>query len=167
MARKFTIPPEQARYVVREANEVERTELEGGAGRYRRAFLGSSMVVEVTWLFTADQYNYFKAFFKGSSAGYGSKSFTMDLLVDDALELQEHTCYFLPNSVRLRRVEGLSFQVEADLEVEQIVKEEGLWDAEVVIYEEFDGNEQLYLDLLDQLSDSLNTDFPSYPVMVP
>lgn len=164
--RKFQIPPEQARYSVTDGEETLRTQLDGGKGRYRRDVLNSTSKVTVTWLFGKEQYEYFRAFYK-STTKTASQPFLIDLIMDGVDALTEHTAYFVPGKIKLTKVQGLSYSVQAELEVEPADVDDAFYDIIVLSYEEFGENRQAMLDLLNGLEQLVNVDLPGEPVFVP
>lgn len=108
------LPPEQDSYSVEDSSEVvTRTQLDGGAGRYRRVLFGTSSLVTCTWICNADEYDYLKAFYRQVSEG--ADSFLTNLIIDSA-DLVEYECHFIPKSFKLVAVKGLSYTVSATLE---------------------------------------------------
>ncbi len=156
--KKFIIPPEQASYSVTDGEEVARIELDGGKGKYRTDILNSSSLVNVTWLFTPAQYEYFRAFYKGSAAASGATPFLIDLILDEALTLTEHTAYFIPKKVKLKKVQGMSYSVSAQLEAIPTVYSDGYFDWIVTMYETYGEDQQGIITMLNQLDQLVNID---------
>jgi hypothetical protein len=163
--KKFLYPPDQASYSLSDGKEVVATQLEGGASRYRRDIINASVFVDVVWTFSTYQYDYFRAFLKGSAADRGSKPFLIDLIIDEATQLTEHEAYFIPGSIRTASVRGLMVQVQASLEVKPIVYEDGYFDLVVALTEEFgDRLPQEVQSLFNNLHEFVNVKLPSLGV---
>jgi len=112
---KFLIPPEQTGYGVQFGEETKRTQLEGGAGRYRQDILNSSTMVNVKWLLHPDEYEYLQAFYR-TITKHGALPFTIDLIIDTP-DLVEYTVHFIPGSIQLSSQSGQGYGVDAQLEV--------------------------------------------------
>ena len=165
--KKFQIPPEQASYAVDDGESVIRTVLDGGKGKYRTDILNATSTVDVTWVFSAIEYEYFRAFFKGTAAAQGATPFLIDLILDEAQALTEHTAYFIPNKTKLTKVRGMSYTVKAQLEVEPKEYTEGYFDFIVYMYETYGENQQGMADMLAQLEQLVNVDLPGEDVFTP
>lgn len=164
---KFQILPEEARYTVTDGEETVRSKLDGGKGRYRADILNSTSKVTVSWVFRPSQFSYFRSFYKGASAARGATPFLIDLILDEGTSPVEHTAYFVPNKVKLRKVRGESYEVTAELEVIPVTYESGYHDAIVWIYETYGEDQTTLTTLLDQLEQLVNTDIPGEPVFIP
>lgn len=158
--RKFILPPDSDSYQVTDGKDAIYTELGGGLGRYRLDVLGASFKVRCQWSLDRADYDYFRAFFK-SFAEKGGLPFLVDLIID-ASSIEEHTAYFIPDSVRLIRQEGHLYVVAADLEVRPIPREEGYDEIIVVLYEAYGASfEQQAITNLDLLEQLVNVDLPA------
>lgn len=113
---KLILRPDNSSYSVTDGKEVVSTALDGGAGRYRRDILGATSSVNVQWVCDREDYHYIRAFYR-SLLGKGAKPFLIDLVLDDPLPV-EHKAYFVPGSMTLTSQRGLSYIVQAQLEVE-------------------------------------------------
>lgn len=161
--KKFVLPPDERSYKVTDGEETLRVQLDGGKGRYRKDMLNSTSEVKVKWTFTKPQYEYFRAFYKGT-AQTGAKSFLIDLLMDEASGLQEVEANFIPGKVSLSRVRGLSFEVTANLEVKPVEVNEAYYDFIVFTYENFGDDNTGMVTLLNRLAQFNNVDLPAIPV---
>ena len=128
--------------------------------------MNATSIVNVTWTFTRSQFEYFRAFYKGSTVS-GALPFLIDLVLDEAFALTEHQANFIPKKVRTSRVRGHSYQVTADLEVKPFAYADGYYDAIVFLYEEFGDDAAGAASLFNQLEQFVNVDLPSTPVFVP
>ena len=166
--KKFTIPPEESRYTFKDGEETLRAELEGGKGRYRKDILNATYRVTVRWVLNQIQYEYLRAFYKATTtADSGSSPFLIDLLLDEAQQLTEHTAYFIPKKLKLNKVRGLSHEVQAELEVIPKEYTDGYFDTVVFFYETYGENQQGAADLLNQLEQLVNVDLPGEDVFTP
>jgi hypothetical protein len=116
---KFLIPPESEGYSVSYGEEVIRTQLEGGQGRYRSDIFNASRIVECSWKLNAEQFDYAGAFYR-AVAKYGSVPFEIDLIVDSP-QLLERTVNIVPGSWQLTGQQGLGYFLKATLEVHPTV----------------------------------------------
>lgn len=112
---KLLLTPEAAGYSAAFGEEVIRTQLEGGSGRYRADMLNSSSMVECSWTLTAAQYNYLAAFYRTHKKG--AVPFEIDLILDSA-EKVERVANFMPNTFQLTGQSGPNYFVKATLEVQ-------------------------------------------------
>lgn len=115
---KFLITPTASGYSANFGDEVVRTALDGGAGRYRADVLQSSAMVECNWVFTANQFDYFSAFYRLHKKG--AVPFEIDLIVDES-ELVERVVNIVPGSYQLTGQSGGNYYVKATLEVHPIL----------------------------------------------
>jgi hypothetical protein len=120
---KLALIPESDGFQVTDGNEVIAIALDGGASRFRRDKLGASSVVNVRWVMDPGQWQYWRAFYR-TATKRGSLPFLCDLLSEDGSGLAEHTCSFVPGSVRLPEQRGLMYVQEATLEVTPIAGDE-------------------------------------------
>jgi hypothetical protein len=114
---KFLITPTAAGYSTSYGEEVIRTALDGGAGRYRADVLQSAAKVECSWALTAAQFDYMSAFYRLHKKG--AVPFEIDLIVDGS-ELVERVVNIVPGSYQLTGQSGASYFVKATLEVHPI-----------------------------------------------
>lgn len=130
---KLALRPDADGYSMAEGNDVIGTELEGGAGRYRRDKIGSTNRVSCTWTLNRDQYRYWRAFFH-TATERGSLPFLCDLVGEDGTGPKEHTCRFVPGSVSLSRQVGLTYVMQATLEVEPLLHSEAVDTAVMALF---------------------------------
>lgn len=109
---KCVIPPERSGYAGTPGVDVVSTALDGGLGRYRADQLGCSEQVTVQWSVGKADYNYLRAFFRQYKAG----PFLIDLILDFA-DATEYTAFFVPGTWTLNSNVGITFVVQATLEV--------------------------------------------------
>lgn len=110
--------PEQDGYTVEESAEtVVRTQLDGGAGRYRKVLFGVSKLVTCTWICDENEYDYLKMFYRVTQEG--ALPFRTQLIFDTS-QLEDYECHFIPKSLKLESVKGLAYTVSATLEVTPI-----------------------------------------------
>ncbi len=118
MTAKFPFIPEQAGYSVDHANEVVSVRLKGGASRTRADITGATHNVSATWLLDRVDYQVFLKFMNVTTLR-GSVPFLADLIIDFWAPTQ-YKCLMVPGSMKTTRVEGFSYRVSMDLEVEQV-----------------------------------------------
>lgn len=155
---KLTIPPDQPGYSVKDGKETLRSQLDGGAGRYRKDVLNSSSAVAVRWSATREQFLYLRAFYNSVSKS-GSIPFLIDLYIDNSYELTEHEVYFIPGSFGLTAHSGLQFTVGAQLEVKPIVANEAYDQSLVMLYNAYGSFEEASR-VLDQIAILVNDQMP-------
>jgi hypothetical protein len=113
---KLMLTPNQDSYSVsRNHPGYVRTDLEGGAGRYRRDLEGSTQKITVKWTLDKNDYTYLCAFYRtflDSMTG-----FRIDLIVEDE-GLAECRAWFMPGTMKLNRQRGHIYESQATLEVE-------------------------------------------------
>lgn len=113
--QKFTVPPDNSSYGVSDGKEVFAVQLDGGASRYRRAVIGATSTVDVSWILGPDEYKYVRSFYRGIT-GKGAIPFLIDLILDENF-LTEHKAFFIPGSFKLTGQKGLTYWLSAQLEV--------------------------------------------------
>ena len=153
---KFIIPPDQASYAVTDGKEVVYTQLDGGAGRFRRDILGATSRVVVQWTCNREKYKYVRSFYRGVTVS-GSLPFEIDLYLDDPFELTTHKAYFVPETMKLASQQGLQFVVTAELEVYSAEDEDGGYYA--LFYNEF-GEDNSKWQLIVDFDTLINVDIP-------
>lgn len=116
---RLLLRPDSASYSVQFAEEAVRVQLEGGRGRYRSDVLNGSDRVTAQWTLDRNEYDYFMAFYR-SIANHGATTFQLELIVDD-FDLGERDVNFIPGTVSLTGQQGLSYTVQAELEVHAVV----------------------------------------------
>lgn len=134
---KLNYPPEQAGYAVTDGTETVSIQLDGGLSRSRKDILNSSSLVNVSWLLSPSYYEYLRAFYKETTAGgTGATPFLIDLILDEYV-LTEHTAKFVPGSMTLAGMSGQSYKIQAQLEVEPIVYDDGYFLAIMALVDQF------------------------------
>lgn len=116
---KYAFPPDQNGYSVADTAESLLVELEGGAPRVRRDIVGAWPTVSASWTCDRLKFNYFREFFRSATLS-GSLPFLIDLQIDSADELTEHTAQFVPGSINLNQVNGLTYVVSATLRIKPL-----------------------------------------------
>lgn len=132
---KLILPPDKEGYSVTDGTEVIAVQLDGGAARYRRDVLGATSRVPVQWKLNPGNYRYLRAFYR-TATNNGATPFLIDLLMDEPT-LTEHQAYFVPGSMKLSSVSGLTHTVAAELEVIPDLPDAAYDAALVMIYEEY------------------------------
>lgn len=153
---KLTIPPNKEGYSVTGGTEVIGVQLDGGASRYRRDVIGATSRVSVQWSLSQGAYDYMRAFYRTATVN-GSAPFLVDLLMDEP-QLTEHTVYFVPGSMKLSGVAGLTHYVSAELEVYPKPRDEEYDIALLMLYTEYGDNVAQFV--LNQLEQLANVDLP-------
>jgi hypothetical protein len=111
---KLLLIPTQTGYSHSAPEDAVRTQLEGGAGRYRSDYIGKTSIVNVSFWCNATQHDYFWAFYRHSTSR-GALSFTLDMILE-ASALTTYTAYFIPGSITVTP-NALNFTVSCQLEV--------------------------------------------------
>ena len=135
MPSVLKVTPDQAGYSVTDGEEVLAVKLDGGLSRYRRDVVGAASTVRVQWSVGPTEYTYLRAFYR-TTTSQGTESFLVDLILDSAT-LTQHTAYFVPGSMRLTRVRGNTYTVQAQMEVKPLAPDSEYDEALVMIYEEY------------------------------
>lgn len=112
---KLKIRPDSANYSVDYAEENVYAKLDGGRFRVRKKVVNSSSVVNCQMTLSHKSYLYLMAFYR-TATNSGSLPFKMDLIIDG--ELDERTCIFIPDSMKLTGQSGLSYMVSFRVEAE-------------------------------------------------
>ena len=112
---KLKIRPDSASYFVDYGEENLYANLDGGRSRVRKKVVNSNSLVNCQMTLSHQSYLYLMAFYR-TATNKGSLPFKMDLIIDG--QLDERTCIFIPNSMKLNAQMGLtyivSFRVEAE-----------------------------------------------------
>lgn len=94
---------------------ADRTDLEGGIGRYALAWQRGTQTFNVTLMLTQQKFSVWNAFFL-RKIGRGTITFLMD--IDSGMGLEAHYCNILPGSYNAVLTSGtvyaVAFQVEAE-----------------------------------------------------
>lgn len=154
---KLVLPPDSSGYTVSdELDGVVRNILEGGAARYRRDIQKTSKSVQCTFICTALEYQYLRAFYR-TWVDNPSGAFLADLVID-GMDLTTHSCYFIPGTFILTSQQGGSYTVQAQLEVRPLDYDTELDSTYVALVGEYGLNDwQIYVDLFDIV---INVEFP-------
>lgn len=155
---KLQLSPDSATYTVTDGNEVAYTNLDGGAGRYRRDVLNSSSIVTCQWTLNRDDYQYMRAFYR-SGVESGSLPFLIDLVLDMPYQ-QEFEVYFIPNSMKLVEQSGYMYKVAANLEVIPIAADTDYDLGTVTLYSIYNSIEEP--EIFSLLAHLVNVDMPLY-----
>jgi hypothetical protein len=116
MAYKLALTPTTSSYSIDESiAEVVRVQLQGGAGRYRRDIIGSTKIVNCTWITNSTGWEYLNAFYRVNNS-QGGASFKMDLVISESVP-KEHDVRFIPSTFKLSSIDGDMYTVTASLEV--------------------------------------------------
>lgn len=155
---KLLLCPTDAYSVSGPVDEALRSQLAGGAGRYRADILGGASTVNVTFSLRADMAQYLGAFYRAKT-GHGSEPFLIDLVVDGVR--QERTAHFVPNTLQTtEKFKSKWFTVTAQLEVDALEEDEDYDNSIVDVYEASGGETADYINLLDIL---VNQKCPQVP----
>lgn len=112
---KLNLIPEKISYQISFKEDSKSTSLNGGYSIFSKYILNSSKIIDIQFILTEFEYDYFRSFYRTISHNACSP-FTMDLILDSS-SLIEYTCYFIPGSVKLTKIEGKLFYVSAQIEV--------------------------------------------------
>lgn len=112
---KLMLPPDESGYSIKDGVEVVATQLKGGAARYRKDIKNSTSQLSVQWTTDREGFKYLRLFYRLVAAN-GATPFLIDLIVDD-YELTEHVANFIPGTMTIDAISGLTFVVKADLEI--------------------------------------------------
>jgi hypothetical protein len=153
---KFQIPPDSQGYTVVDGDEVLSVKLDGGASRYRRDVLNSNSLVNCQWSLDRNEYNYARAFFKFATAN-GSQPFLIDLVLDEAMALTEHTAWFVPGTMQLRQQQGHLYVISAQMEVAPIPRNAALDESLVTMWTFYQPDPTAFMNRLEKL---VNFDLP-------
>lgn len=153
---KFNIPPDQNGYSVQDPDDVLSVKLDGGLSRTRKIIDNATSLVTVTWTLEVTDYEYLRNFYLVNKA----LPFEIDLLLDTYV-LTEHTCKFVPNTMKLTNQSGLTFVCSATLEVKPLVFDLAYIESQLMIVGEY-GSEAAAIEIINQLNQLANVDFPDY-----
>lgn len=148
----LSLAPDQAGYSVEDGEEVLSVRLDGGLSRYRRDVVGAASSVRVQWTVGPTEYAYLRAFYR-TTTGRGTEAFLVDLILDSAT-LTRHTAYFVPGSMKLTGVSGLTYTVQAMLEVKPLAPDADYDAALVALYEAYGEQSAAFLSDLEQFVNS-------------
>lgn len=115
---RLMLPPTEAGYTATFGGGVISQKLQGGASRFEVDVLGASHMLSLSWLTDRAGYQYLMAFYRLWQVN-PSQPFIAELIIDDH-QLQEYECHFMPDTMTLVGVQGLSYSVSAQIEAEAI-----------------------------------------------
>lgn len=144
---KLVLRPEQSSYAVTPGSSIVETQLDGGKSRRRTDIVNSASVVDVSWFLNQSQYQYIQSFFNRATAK-GATPFLIDLILSQP-SLEEFEATFVADSFVLDGVQGLSFEVSAQLEVVPI-RDDEFDEIFLILFD--NGKEVDFLNCLEQLA---------------
>lgn len=151
---KLYLCPTDAYSVDGPQDDVLRTALDGGAGRYRTDVLNATSIVSVTWSLNADACQYLYAFLR-NRASNGSDPFLIDLLLEGYAR-EERTVWFIPGSIKItEKAKNRWYNVTAQLEVEAKDADEDFDSSVVDVYAASQGDPETYLNLFEKIINTL------------
>lgn len=133
---KMILAPDANGYSSSDGNEWLRTELDGGAGRYRQDKLGAAKMISAKWTLNPNQYAYWRAFYNL----VGSGPFLCDLVSDDGIGPVEHTVNIVPGSVQLPSQQGLTYVQQCTLEARPLPRDRDADESFVITFNAAEGN---------------------------
>lgn len=113
---KVTLAPDEDGYGFADGNEVVRTLLDGGAGRYGPDVRNAALRLSVQWTCDATEYEYMRGVY-AQHVLEGHAPFAIDLFID-TMRFVEHQVRIVPGTFGLTTQAGLSFVVGCTLEVQ-------------------------------------------------
>jgi hypothetical protein len=133
---QFLIRPNKSGYSHQQASEALTADVEGGMPRVRRDVVGAVFLVNVSWVFDAEQYDYACAF-KRTATDHQSLPFDIELILDSAA-VAVYEAKFVPGSWQLTGQSGLAYMVSAQLWVTAPINPDEATDDQTIIdaYEE-------------------------------
>lgn len=147
---KLLLIPDADGYSADEAKEIVYAAVDGGAGRARRDIIGASKLVHVTWTMNPVQYEYWRAFFV-TATERGSLPFLCDLVSEYGGGPAEHTCQFIPGSVKAPMQQGRTFVQEATLEVIPLAHDADADEGIILLFELYGMGTEDWINLLEHL----------------
>lgn len=114
----LSLRPSIVSYTVKDNDGLAVTH-EGPRSRTRRG-VKNSRTLNVSWLVSSFGYQYLRAVFR-TGLKEGSEPFIVPMIYDEP-EMTSHKAVIVPGSFKLNGTTGLSFVVEATLEVERQVQ---------------------------------------------
>ncbi len=116
---KLILPPEQSGYAVDFGSDQIRVVDDSPQGKYSRNVFNNAPKVNCTWICDATEYAYI-AQAERASRTHGGLRFDVDLLLDDCPSLTTYKAKFVPGTFSLKSVQGETFTVSAQLEIEPL-----------------------------------------------
>lgn len=151
---KLNLTPNQSNYSFTDNIETLQSSHAGGFSRYQKDLQSSAYKLNLEFTLDGIQYEYFLNFYNVET-NFGVSSFTMDLILDTS-SLLEYTCYFIPGTIKLNKIEGRTYSINFEIEVipyEISQEEEDL----VYVFDGFTPNSSDNLDIINKI---INTDIP-------
>lgn len=148
-ATKLELRPDQTQYLVAFAGDGIRSQLDGGAGRYRRGIRFNWHMVTVQWTLTPAKFDYLMAFRRTAIAD-GSIPFDIDLILDSE-DILTYKAYIIPESFQLVAYSGLGFTVTAQLEVEPKAPDDAYELSLLMLLDTYGDDAETFLNMLEQL----------------
>lgn len=115
---RLMLPPTEAGYTATFGGGVISQKLQGGASRFEVDVLGASHMLSLSWLTNRAGYQYLMAFYRLWQRN-PSQHFLARLIIDDH-QLRDYECHFMPDSMSLTGVQGLSYSVSAQIEAKAL-----------------------------------------------
>lgn len=144
---KIMLAPNQASYAVQPStDEYLRTQLDGGAGRYRRDILNATILVNVSWTVPSIGFDYLHAVHNVWVNRI--EPFTIDLFINEE-GFSNVLAWFVPGTFKyIESVRGQTYTVTAQLEIQPIERDLELDEDLLALWEEFEEDWPYYLDQL-------------------
>jgi hypothetical protein len=137
-------------YTFEQGSSVMSIKLEGGLSRYRMDKIGASAQVNVRFILTKQQYNYFEAFYNTKIA-MGSLPFEIGLISENS-EIRTHKCFFVEGTKKLTKTIGDVFWISCTLEAEPIARDVDYDNTLIMIFEEYGEEGDNFINLLEELT---------------
>jgi hypothetical protein len=118
MTATLNFRPEQQGYGVAHPNQLVSVKLAGGKARTRADVDGATSNVGCTWFLDAVDYLQFMDFMN-TTLLRGSQPFLLDLIIDFPYPTR-YLCQMVPGTFKTSTVQGLSYRVSMEVEVEQV-----------------------------------------------
>lgn len=107
--------PDSSNYDANTGLDTVAVQLEGGAGRYRSDYLGTTFIIDVQWSLETTEFDTLFSFYY-TTIKRGSIPFNINLLVQSST-LTAYVAFIIPGSFKLASQAGNSYIVVAKLEV--------------------------------------------------
>lgn len=115
MTATLSLLPDQESYTTLASAVTLSAGLEGGLGRYRKYIFGGTETVTVQWTLSDDDYQTLMTFYI-TTIEDGTDAFNIQLIIDTG-SLQTYLVNIIPNTFNLAAVQGLTYTVQAQLDV--------------------------------------------------
>jgi len=152
---RFNVLPQEAGYSATGGARFHYADLDGGRGRRRRRFIGTTNRVSVTFLFDTTEYGYWEAF-RRTAISEGSLPFLLDLILDTP-DPVTYEVALMPDSVQMQP-NGDARIVQMELEVKPLPVDT---EFDLATLAAFEAGGDLYPDLLARLAVFVNEDAPA------